>query len=341
MKYEVVVTMPGHFGFSILRRTGPFLIFRWGQLRGVPSLLIRSIKNQRSKIKNSIAVLSFLPLASAGADPSGVETLLQTGTTELSSRNFEAAKELFGSVIKETAPGSEPWAHAVFGAAVCAHHRSPTTQKRVEDAARLYHLLLESVAGSKFAPRAALNLGRLAELRDYYEDPVDLEAARNWYRRVIDRWPDLPIAGEATLRLAATFVQTYDMPEVRHGVDLLETWLTTRDDEPLAAGMWQYLGDIYFYPLADHAASLSCYRKGEALGFLDPNNIGTLFWRMAILAERFLEDRELAVEYYGKVIRTGAASGKGYQAQQALERLGAPVPELQLFQPIALTRPPE
>jgi tetratricopeptide (TPR) repeat protein len=181
----------------------------------------------------------------------------------------------------------------------------------------------------------------LAELRDYYEDPVDLDAARHWYQRVIDDWPDLPIAGEATLRLAATFVQTYDPAQVRHGVELVETWLATREDEPLAAGMWQYLGDTYFYPLADHETSLRCYRKAEAIGFLDSNNVGTLCWRMAILAERFLEDRDRAVEYYGKVIRSGAASGKGYQAQLALERLGAPVPELRLFQPVADVRPVE
>lgn len=304
------------------------------------------IRNPKSEIHFALqwvlpALFSFLPVVSGAADSAATETLLQTGTTELSSRNFEAAHKLFTTVIKEAARGSEQWAHAVFGSAVCAHHRSPTTEKRIEEAERLYNLLLESAADSKFAPRSALSLGRLTELRDYYEDEVNLEAARQWYGRVLNDWPDLPIAGEATLRLAATFVQTYDPAQVRHGVKLLETWLATREDEPLAAGMWQYLGDTYFYPLADHETSLRCYRKAEAIGFLDSNNVGTLFWRMAVLAERFLEDRELAVEYYGKVIRSGAASGKGYQAQIALERLGAPVPELKLYEPVEHARSAE
>jgi len=287
------------------------------------------------------ALFSFLPVVSVAADSTATEALLLAGTTKLSSRNFEAAHEIFDRVIKETATGTEPWAHAVFGAAVCAHHWSPTTEKRNREAERLYRLLLEKRTDSRYAPRSALSLGRLAELRDYYEDPVDLDGARHWYQRVIDDWPDLPISGEATLRLAATFVQTYDAEQVRHGAELLETWLETREHEPLAAGMWQYLGDTYFNPLEDHKTSLRCYRKAEAIGFLDSNNVGTLFWRMAILAERFLEDRDLAVEYYGKVIRSGAASGKGYQAQLALERLGAPVPELRLFQPVADVRPVE
>jgi len=304
------------------------------------------IRNPKSEIHFALqwvlpALIYFLPVVSGAADSAATEALLQTGTTELSSRNFEAARELFGSVIKETGPGTEPWAHAVFGVAVSAHQRSPSTRKGVEEAERLYRLLLEKAAGSKFAPRAVLSLGRLAELRDYYEDPVDLETARQWYRRVIDDWPELPIAGEATLRLSATFVQTYDPALVRHGVAMLESWLATRENEPLAAGMWQYLGDTYFSPLADHESSLRCYRKAESIGFLDANNVGTLFWRMAVLAERFVKDRERAVEYYGKVIRSGAASGKGYQAQISLERLGAPVPKLKLYEPVAHARPPE
>jgi hypothetical protein len=64
---------------------------------------------------------------------------------------------------------------------------------------------------------------------------------------------------------------------------------------------------------------------------------------MAVLADRMREKhkgdaaqatayRDLAVRYYSKIIREAASSGKGYAAQVALARLGAPVPEIRIYQ---------
>ena len=61
--------------------------------------------------------------------------------------------------------------------------------------------------------------------------------------KVLQRWPDGPLAGEAKLRLAATYVQTYDEGQVRKGIGILEEHLRAHGDDPLASAMWEYLAD--------------------------------------------------------------------------------------------------
>jgi len=96
--------------------------------------------------------------------------------------------------------------------------------------------------------------------------------------------------------------------------------------------MWQYLGDTYFYPLDKYAESLSCYRKAEKIGFIEKYRRGPVYWRMAAMADRFLNDRQAAIEYYTKIITVVPTSGKAYESQLALERLGAAVPKIEIFE---------
>ena len=179
-----------------------------------------------------------------------------------------------------------------------------------------------------------LNLGRIEELSDYYQDYVDLVAARTWYQKVADKYPGQLIASEATLRIASTYIQTYEDDQILKGIDILKKWLAEYPQDELASAMWQYLGDTYFYPIEDYAKSLSCYRNAEQIGFIEKYRRGQVYWRMAVMADRFLNDREAAVEYYTKIITVAPTSGKAYESQLALERLGAPVPRIEILETV-------
>jgi tetratricopeptide (TPR) repeat protein len=264
------------------------------------------------------------------------QELLQQAVTELGYFSFEKAYRLFKTVWEDAAEGSERWQQAIYGTAVCAHHISPASPGRIAEAATLYRRLIERSPDSRYAPRAMMNLGRIEELSDYYRDVVDLEAARGWYQQVVERWPDRPIAGEATLRIGASYIQTYDEAQVRRGVAIIESWLERHPGDELASAMWQYLGDTYFYPLEQYQRSLDCYLKADAIGLVEKGREGPVYWRMAVMADRHLNNRAVAVEYYTKVIVKTPTSGKGYEAQRALQRLGAPVPRLEFFEVMEL-----
>lgn len=258
--------------------------------------------------------------------------ILQKATEEVSYFSFDRALKLFEQAKTNAPVGSEQWQEAVYGAAVCAQQISPTTKANIEKSEKLYLILLENAPDSRFSPRAMLNLGRIAELSDYHEDPMDLPTAGDWYQKVVDNCPGQLIASEATLRIAATYIQTYEHDQVVKGIDILEQWLADHSRDEFASAMWQYLGDTYFYPLDKYAESLSCYRKAEQIGFIEEYRRGPVYWRMAAMADRFLNDREAAVEYYTKIITVVPSSGKAYESQLALKRLGAPVPKIEVFE---------
>jgi len=268
--------------------------------------------------------------SSDSASGEDVGARLDAAATEAKLFGFSRGYDLAHEMIPLTQSQSDQWQWAVFLSGVCAQQASPPTAAMIQRAGDLYRMLLEQTPNSRYAPRATMNLGRLAELVDTYGDRPDLDAARRWYVTVIERWSDQPIAGEATLRLAGIHLQTFEDEGVTTAITLLEDWLEAHPDDPLAAGMSQYLGDAYFYPRADYARSLECYERADAIGLLETGREGPVYWRMAVLADRFLRDRGRSVNYYTRVIEKTPASGKAYEAQLALKRLGAPVPEIRI-----------
>ncbi len=261
----------------------------------------------------------------------GADELLAAAVAEAKLFGFRKAHGLAEKAMAQAEVGSDRWQWALYLSGLCAHQASPPTRALIARADERYRLLLETSPQSRYAPRATMNLGRIAELIDTYGDDPDLPAARRWYTRVIEQWPAAPIAGEATFRLAATFLHTFEEDDITTGIALLENWLAEHPDDVLASGMWQLLGDVYFYPRAEPARSLACYQRADDLGLLEKGREGPIYWRMATLADRLLDDRARAVTYYTRVIERTPAGGKAYEAQLALKRLGAPVPAIRLF----------
>jgi tetratricopeptide (TPR) repeat protein len=278
------------------------------------------------------------------AESVGPDSTMVAARELLAALQWDKAYQAFIAIANEEAaksPNSDRWMQATFGAAVANSHGQPVSKDRVDRSMQLYEALVVARPDSKYAPRSIMNMGRLLELRDYPNDEPQYEAAREKYQQVVARWPNDPIASEATLRVAGTYVQAYDAPDfeqVRKGVDVLENWLAEHPKDPYASVMWQYLGDTYFIPLKEEAKALEAYNQVDALGWTDKGNEGPLLWRAAILAER-TNNKDRAIYYYTKVITDTPNSGKAYEAQLALKRLGAPVPEISLFRKAATTRP--
>lgn len=288
----------------------------------------------------AMVALTISSWAAAADDSATAGGLLKDAATEVSYLSFDRALPLFREAEPLAEKNSPQWQQAVFGQAVCLHQIAPATAERLAEASRLYRQLAENPG--VYSAQSMMALGRIAELVDYLGDVPDRPAARQWYEKArLAVGDDAPLASEARLRFAATYIQEMAAEPVRKGIGLLEDWLAKHPTNPLASAMWQYAGDTYFYPLNEYARAIDCYLKADALGLLEKGREGPLYWRIANLAER-VGDREVAVRYYTRIITQTPTSGKAYESQLALKRLGAPVPPIELFRkPPPTTAPAE
>ena len=276
---------------------------------------------------------------SAPVADDSVRAQLDAASTEAKLFGFARAHEMAEAALNRTRPPSAEWQRAAFLTGLCAHQASPPTPALIRRAATLYELLLSTAPDSKYAGRAMMQRGRIEEMIDFYGDSPNLDFARQWYARVVERWPNDPVAGEATLRIACTHFQTFEGAQIAEGITVLEAWVAQHPEDALASGMWQVLGDVYFYPLGQFRRSLECYEEAERLGLLETGREGPIYWRMAVLADRFLDDHPRAVTYYTHIIERTPSSGKAYEAQLALRRLGAPVPKIKIYARTSDERP--
>jgi tetratricopeptide (TPR) repeat protein len=268
----------------------------------------------------------------AGENADDLRKQLTEAATEVSYLSFDRGSPLFAGVAAKAAEGSELWQAAIYGEAVCLHQQAPATPQNLAEASRLYTLLVTRCPAGKFTPRAMIALGTIAEQVDYLGDKTDLETARNWYSKAkVASGEGSELGHEATLRLASTYIQTFEAAQIRRGLQMLEEHLAKYPDNPLASAMWQYAGNTWLYPLGDEKRAIDCYLKADARGLLEVGREGPVYWRIANLAERN-GMREVAMTYYTRIIQKTPTSGKAYESQLALRRLGAPVPPIQLFQ---------
>jgi tetratricopeptide (TPR) repeat protein len=302
-------------------------------------IMARAIRIFARLILVGCVLIGALTYPSSALAKTSPEKLVTSGTAQLAQFEWQTAYDLFGQALEAAPESSAIWQDAAFGRAVAANQLTPSDEDRIEEAKQLFTKLSAPELKSRFAARSLMNLGRIAELVDYSQDPIDLPTARTYYAAVVERFPDDAIAHEATLRLAAAYVQSYRDEDVKQGTAILEKWLATHPQGPWASAMWQYLGDTYFFPLADYGKSLAAYERADELGWLDDADIGRVWWRIAKIAEAN-GNIPAAVKFYTRIVTDAPVSGKGYESQVALKRLGAPVPELRIDRPAGTKRPP-
>lgn len=265
------------------------------------------------------------------AETSDVAKLLKAAATEVSYLSFDQAIPIFGEAQRLASEGSEQWQAAVFGRAICLQQIAPVTVDRLGQSVALYNSLIDRFPKGTYTQQCMMALGRIEELVDYLGDQPRRPEARAWYEKARDTSPvNSPMSHEATLRIASTYIQTYDPQQCQLAMTILEDWLKQYPDNPLASAMWQYCGDTWFWPIGDEKKAVSCYLKADELGLLEKGREGPTYWRMAVLAERN-DLRETAIAYYSKVITKTPTSGKAFEAQLALKRMGVPVPRIELF----------
>lgn len=270
----------------------------------------------------------------AEAEPATLAKQIDEAVAYLTYSNFDRAYQSYHRLVKDVQPSDgEAWQQITFGLALAAHYRTPPTPALIEEAKTRYRSIVELAPDCRFAPRSMLNLGRIAEMRDYGGDASDPESARTFYRAVFERWPALDVADEAALRYADTYVQSFDEHAVREGAAFLQSWVEAHGDRVMASVIWEYLGQVRLVILKDYAGAIHALIRADELGLMDLASAGEVYWNIASVAHHELDDPALAVRYYRKIILETPKSGNAFEAQLALFELRDSHPTMQIEVP--------
>ncbi len=245
----------------------------------------------------------------------------------------DQALPLFRQVANRTDKGAPQWVEARYGQALALRHKRPPGEETIGQAVKILSGLIEDYPDSKVAPYAMINLARIYEVRDYYQDPIRPGQAKKVYQRVIDEYDEDEhelLIGEATLRLAQCYINSFERGDIEKGISLMKSWIERHPEGLITGIMWAYLGDVYFYPLKDYKNSVEAYIRADEMDSLDPGTKGKYYWRVARLADEELNKRDIAIRYYKKLITDEPSYGKGYQSQLRLKEMGVEPPSLKM-----------
>lgn len=274
------------------------------------------------------------PVGATEADKDTLTVAFKQATEELVCFNFQVSYQMFGKLLVSLPTEHPLYFKSIYAKATCAQHITPPTHALINEASTLFEQIIKQCKDDQLVGRSMINLGRIAELRDYPGDEIDLVKAREHYMKVVERFGGSDLADEAMLWTAGTYIQSVaDKESKLQGIKLLEQWLKDRPDNAFASPMWTYLAQTYQLDLLDLPKALRCYLKADQIGLPVDSQVSMIYWRMATIAEKVPDALDTAVNYYQKIIRITPTSGRAFEAQLALERLSKAHPEMKIEVP--------
>ncbi|MDQ8207323.1 tetratricopeptide repeat protein [Coraliomargarita sp. SDUM461003] len=214
-----------------------------------------------------------------------VEEQVQAGVKALQIFDFEQSREILLQAQPKVDVSDETlWTLATYSYALSAWHDSPPVEENVLVAKAALQELIERYPQSLYASCALIDLGRMAEIKDFPHDEPDVETARGYYRQVIQEFPDSDMAVRATLNLAQTYAQELEESSVRQAIQLLEERLPNLDSGWV--GLYaQYIAQLYAFYLKDHDAAIQPYLKAVDAGLPRASDGDVSLWQLGLLAE--------------------------------------------------------
>ncbi|MBN1557047.1 MAG: tetratricopeptide repeat protein [Lentisphaerae bacterium] len=269
----------------------------------------------------------LMPLLLFCAAAATAGTGAAAGWEALGYMDFKDARDAFETARGEAAPGSQAWREATLGLAFSLHQRQPDERGDKERAGQLFGELTDAVPETRAAAFALLMLGRLADLVDYVGDTPDHAAARGYYNRLIEAFPELPLIHLAALYRAEAGITTMQPATVRDAVTELRAWLDAYPDNPFAAHHWMLIGHALRYPLEDPAAAADAFVQAARAGLPPNTKLDAFYWRLANLAEQGGQ-AALAMRYYTRIIQEVQRTPFAYESQERIRALGGEPPDL-------------
>ena len=115
------------------------------------------------------------------------------GRTAIGDLDWSRAIRIYQPLAAAATPGSDAWTRATFCLAVAEQQLQPPDAGTIDAARKLYQSVIDQSKDTRYVARSLMNLGRIAELKDFSADPVDLKGARTFLppgHRAIPSRPD-------------------------------------------------------------------------------------------------------------------------------------------------------
>ena len=187
-----------------------------------------------------------------------------------------------------------------------------------------YLWIAEKYPKNEWASWGLLSYAKIPELKVLNPD---YSTAVSRYYRVMSEYPNTNAAQEAVLQLALALLVSDKEKGAGQGVEELKKWLKEYPNPKYTAQIELLLGKLYRYPLGNYRESVNHSIKAFELGLLTlPQQVSTC-WTIAIIAEKELKVRNLAIKYYNRFLKEFPRDQTVFMAKQGLKRLGAPVPK--------------
>jgi tetratricopeptide (TPR) repeat protein len=305
------------------------LAHSWSVRMGVALCLTRN-KSLCACFWLAVAMRVIAPVALAA--PAGAEELsqrLERAEQSVVLLNFKQARVAFDVVRREAAEGSALWQRASYGA-VLARLQSPAVGRAdVAGAIGLLEgLIEESGPDSAIRAFAYKTLGRVHHMRDYPGDLVDRPAAREAYTRVIEDFPEHPLADTCRFYRIQTYLEVVGDPKaVTEGVERVRRYVRDADAPANTSVLLEMAGEAVLR-LGRYAEAVDLFSQAYQIGLLDAGKTDLFLWRLGQLAEE-VGDWERAVFAYQEIIRA-TGSGRGYEARLRLSELARRFPGMQI-----------
>ena len=265
-------------------------------------------------------VLFLFPQNIFGEIPEHERKLLIDVWTDFRLGRWHAEEQKLKKLV--VSPLEDVVCQARFAEGCLWQHRQ--TGKDLKKATDAYKWIVEKYPKNKIAPWALLSIGRIPDLDVLNPDP---ESAILIYRRVLTEYPESQAAQEAVLHLAEALFQSRGKKGAMEAVEELKKMLVQHPDPQYTAQIHLLLGKLYRYPLEDYCQSVNHLSIALDLGLESLAQQSTTCLTIAILADRKLDDRTLAIKYYYRTLKEFPRNDIDFLVKQRLKQLGVPIPK--------------
>lgn len=213
--------------------------------------------------------------------PEDVPHLIRSGMSSLQIMDFDTAQADLATALELMSPNDPKWGEVTFALAVAKWNNTPYSATEEQEARELMQNLLDSDVSSKIKNAARIAIGRMDEVAGEPGESTDVPAARELYRQVIADQPTGEAGYQASLRLAQTYVQELTPESVQKALEIIHAQIKRDPESPWASVAWQYAGDLQDEFLDNEELALEYYQKAEKMGFANNSRTDVYLWVMS------------------------------------------------------------
>jgi tetratricopeptide (TPR) repeat protein len=230
-----------------------------------------------------------------------------------SALNIREATRAFEDVRTAEGVRERDLVQALYGLGLC--YRFHMQRPGFEEARACFDEIASRFPQNSVAAWALMERGSLEDL----ETEAGQVAARSFYRRVLEEYPESLAIHETALRLASTYLgRTLDPELIRKGLAVLEDHIERHPDNPLVGTMHYRVGYFYFACLQDYEKALPHSVATSTLRMEDPYRWPEDYWHTAMNFMRLDRPGE-ALPWFEKILSDKPNSREALPAKQMIE----------------------